>query len=131
MASSLRTNGEERFTVRPFQELSLSCRTLRGRGRMSRALRAIFALGFDVSHWENIPLWQKKQEPGKGGTRPRCGAKVGLLTCRLPDWGLGRSVPLIGPSADLIFSVGISLLSHPLELLVVPLDLHKIIVCEF
>jgi hypothetical protein len=42
--------------------------------------------------------------------------------------GLGRSVPFIGPSSDLVFSVGVTSLDRSLEFVVVPFDHHQVVV---
>jgi len=42
--------------------------------------------------------------------------------------GLGRSVPFIGPSSDLVLPVGVTFLDRSLEFVVVPFDHHQVVV---
>jgi len=59
------------------------------------------------------------------------GDPIELLWTSLSDrllLGLGRSVPLIGPSSDLVLPVGITFLDRSLEFVVVPFDHHQVVV---
>src|SRR6185436_19121350 len=62
---------------------------------------------------------------------PPIGDHVELLWTSLSDrllLGLGRSVPFIGPSADLVLSVGVTFLDRSLEFVVIPFDHHQVVV---
>jgi hypothetical protein len=58
------------------------------------------------------------------------GNRVELLWTSLSDrllLGLGRPVPLICPSTDLVLSVGITFLDSSLEFVVIPFDHHQVV----
>jgi hypothetical protein len=56
---------------------------------------------------------------------------IELLWTSLSDrllLGLGRSVPFIGPSGELVLSISVTFLDRSLEFVVVPFDHHQVVV---